>query len=267
MRVILRRLAFGVPLVLVVGAGFVYTPPSLLYRDAANTLAQRNGGTVVVPVPQSHYVYNFCDGVNCATGYERAGLAWSAGAFAVVTEAAGTGAGKPIYLAPGGAVPIVYSLGLHVPYPNDAMTLGIAGGAWKHAHLTRSVSGGMLKDLTEGVATSILEISVPQTAGANYADAMIHWSVYASDGTNNQVRRTVSLLAARNQAGTETCVTADLGTLSDPAATVTCTSSCITGLTDAVRFALNCTSSLTQTTLRASGRVDQLQPNSVSPLS
>jgi hypothetical protein len=83
-----------------------------LYRDAANTLALRNGGTSGTPTPQRVNLYNFCEGQNCATGYERVGLYWTANAAYLMGESAGTGVartlyiggGSNIYLMPGGAV-------------------------------------------------------------------------------------------------------------------------------------------------------------------
>jgi hypothetical protein len=59
-----------------------------LYRDAAGTLAQRNGATA-----QTFRVYNtFTD----ASNYERGFLRWSSDVFEVGPEAAGTGTARPM---------------------------------------------------------------------------------------------------------------------------------------------------------------------------
>ena len=119
------------------------------------------------------------------------------------------------------------------------------------------------KDLTEGVATAVVQIDVPQTTGANFADALIVWKVEAADATNVQVRKGASYLAAVNAAGTEACSVGDVGTTvaGVNSGTLTCTNSCIVGLTDAVQFAMSCTSSLTQTSLRAVVAVEQQRVN------
>jgi len=63
-----------------------------LYRDAANTLAQRNGVNA-----QTHRLYNFYTN---ATDYERAHIGWNdtADTFVIGTEAAGTGVVRPFQL-------------------------------------------------------------------------------------------------------------------------------------------------------------------------
>jgi hypothetical protein len=61
-----------------------------LFRDAANTLAQRNGVN-----PQAFRVYNtFTD----ASNYERLSVAWVANACIMSLENAGTGAARSLYL-------------------------------------------------------------------------------------------------------------------------------------------------------------------------
>lgn len=114
-----------------------------------------------------------------------------------------------------------------------------------------SVTGPII--LTESAATPVLTLTVPQTATFNLTAALIEWVVYAADATNSQTRSGSTYLAAVNEAGTEACIVSDVGTTVDntPTGTLTCTTSCITGLTDVVQFALNCVSDRTQTTLNA----------------
>ena len=122
------------------------------------------------------------------------------------------------------------------------------------------------KALTESSATSVVQIAVPQTAGANFADATIDWVVFAADATNAQTRSGSTYLGAVNEAGTEACTVSDVGTTVDdtPTGTLTCSTSCVVGLTDVAQFALNCTSDRTQTSLYALARVRTIKTNLVT---
>lgn len=73
---------------------------AILVGDAANVLAQRNGGTNLSAVPQTFRVYNY---YTDASNYERASLSWSANLFTVSSgEAAGTGTSRDMSLLGGG---------------------------------------------------------------------------------------------------------------------------------------------------------------------
>lgn len=121
--------------------------------------------------------------------------------------------------------------------------------------------------LTEASATAVQQIAVPQTAGGNYADAIVDWVAFAADATNSQSVRGSTSLSAVNESGTEACTVTDLATPveTSPTGSLTCTTSCVVGLTDVVRFAVTCTSSLTQTSLFALSRVTMLNPNTATP--
>lgn len=87
-----------------IGAGYLDIAGSndtRLYRDAANTLAMRNGGSVGSPVPQTFNVYNFYAG---AADYERGIVSWIGSVFYVGTQAAGTGVGRPMHLYAAGVM-------------------------------------------------------------------------------------------------------------------------------------------------------------------
>lgn len=128
------------------------------------------------------------------------------------------------------------------------------------------VQGPATNTLTESVATSAAQIAVPQTAGSNFADAFFHYAVYATDGTDTQTLRGSVYLAAINKAGTESCAVTLAGTEANAASsgTLVCTLTCVTGLTDVVRLAFNCTSSLSQTTLKVVLRGDTAQSNTIA---
>ena len=122
------------------------------------------------------------------------------------------------------------------------------------------------KALVEASATPVVQIAVPQTAEANFADATIDWVVFAADATNAQTRSGSTYLGAVNEAGTEACTVSDVGTTVDdtPTGTLTCSTSCVVGLTDVAQFALNCTSDRTQTSLYALARVRTIKTNLVT---
>lgn len=235
------------------------SPYANLFGDAANTLALRNGTNA-----QTFCLYGtYTD----ASNYERVCLSYDgSGYFRLQSSAAGTGAARGLMLHGAGNIVTVGST-VFTPLLSDQTALGKSAVAFKEAFVARSIQGSKTKALTEASATAVTQIAVPQTAGSNFADATIQWAVYASDGTDSQVRKGSTYLAAVNKAGTETCTVGDIGTtqVAVSAGTLTCTTSCITGLTDVVQFALNCTSSLTQTTLNALARLDMMQPNTVTP--
>lgn len=227
--------------------------------EAANTLALRNGTNA-----QTFNIYNTADG-SPGSNYERMRIGFESNQAIISVEKGGTGSNRILVIS-ASQVNLPYTV---VPPVHDGGTLGGSLGtySWQSTYLTRSIQGSKTKALTEGAATAVTQIAVPQTAGTNFADATVQWAVYASDGTDSQVRKGSTYLAAVNKAGTETCTVGDVGTtqVAVSAGTLTCTTSCITGLTDAVQFALNCTSSLTQTTLNALARLDMMEPNTVTP--
>lgn len=114
--------------------------------------------------------------------------------------------------------------------------------------------GQLFKALADGAATSIVRIPVASNTGAA---GTLHYTVYAADATNHQIRSGRSIFSVVNEAGTETCV---LGTLEEidntPSGTLTAALTCDTSPTNAADLQLNAASSLTETTLRAYYWVD-----------
>lgn len=154
-----------------------------------------------------------------------------------------------------------------VPNTGGSLSVGGTAATFRNLYLERLTQGSYVRALAEGSPTALFDLAVPQTAGSNQADALVHWSVYATDGTETQLRRGSTYIAAVNKAGTETCTAGDVGTtvVAVSAGTLTCTSSCITSLTDVVEPALSCTSSLTQTTLNVYWRLDGMAIRTVTP--
>ena len=258
--------------------GGIYTPLLVLdiangdvklQRDAANTLALRNSTNAQT----FNWYYSYTD----ASNYQRGALKTSASGIEIAAETAGSGADNlNIVLNPAGGGQVQFNAGGGGPYWyvsgvdgsfNTGFTDTVDLNGARNVGIIRSIQGSKTKALTEGAVTAVTQIAVPQTAGSNSADAVVQWTVYASDGTDTQTRRGSTYLAAVNKAGTETCTVGDIGTpvVAVSAGTLTCTASCITGLADVVQFALDCTSSLTQTSLNALVRLDMDQPNTVTP--
>jgi len=245
-------------------------PDLFLWRDAANTLALRNGVN-----PQFFSVYNTYTDAN---NYERGRLKWNANVLEIGTtdeDAGGTGAARGTAIVSGatgvlkqGTTTIANwdTIGFY-PGATDTYSSAYSTLLWTHGYFSRSIQGSKSKTLTEGAATSLIKIAVPQTAGSNFADATIQWVVYAADATDTQTLRGADYVSAVNKAGVETCTRGAVGTAINAvsAGTLTCTPTCVVGLTDEVEFALNCTSSLTQTTLKAQYRADMMQPNTYTP--
>ena len=151
---------------------------------------------------------------------------------------------------------------------HDLSTLGLSNVGWQGATILRFIQGSKSKTLTESSATSFTQVAVPQTAGANHAAGKVIYEVYATDGTDTQSLAGEVYFSAVNKAGTETCSIGLVGTevLSvSTASTLTCTHTCVTGLTDVVQIASNCVSSLVQTTFTIQSRLDMPQPNTVTP--
>jgi hypothetical protein len=123
---------------------------------------------------------------------------------------------------------------------------------------SNSIDGAPVKTLTESAATEFVRVAVPQTAGSNFAGGKVIWTAYATDTTNHQSITGESKFAAVNAGGTETCaaILDEQTATAASSGTLTCTITCVTGLTNLIGLAANCVSSLTQTTLSLSWRLD-----------
>lgn len=124
-------------------------------------------------------------------------------------------------------------------------------------------AGKFVKTLTAATPTAVISIPVAQGAGVG---GVLRYTVFASDGTDQQSRHGSFNYAAVNKAGTETCTlgasdeTTDGSVYAEGAAgnpTLTYAITCAAG-TDAVTISFNAASSLTETTLELYGRVDHV---------
>jgi hypothetical protein len=130
------------------------------------------------------------------------------------------------------------------------------------AHSVGGIAGKMVKTLTDGAATDVVDVTVAADAGTA---GMFLTSVYATDGSTPQVRMVRVMFAATNDGGVTTCT---LGTPEEidhtPTGTLTATITCVDG-TAAATIQVNAASSLTETTLEARSQVILFGPGQLLP--
>jgi hypothetical protein len=155
----------------------------------------------------------------------------------------------------------------------DTADLGFAAIQWKSVFVARSTQGCKRMALTAGAATTFATVAVPQTALVNFASGEVIWNVRASDATDIQTLAGHTGFNCVNKAGTETCaaivtdtataVAASAGAAADDLA---CTMTAVTGLTDVIGLAANCTTAeMTETSLEICYRFDMPQANTLVP--
>lgn len=169
-------------------------PDTVLTRDAANTLAQRNGTNA-----QTFRIYNtFTD----ASNYERAALQWSGNALQFITEGAGTGSGRNIGIYPTGNVSTAVGFttnGIIIQAGTQLIFTPSAGNPFASgdAGLRRTAAGVLsASDGSTGVgylrtpATTVASLLSAATAGAGArafvtdATVTIFLSTVAGGGAN-----------------------------------------------------------------------------------
>lgn len=159
-------------------------------------------------------------------------------------------AGTPVYAFNTGAGNDgFYMLG------TPSFSLGASTGAG-----ARYLMVGTAKALTEAVATPVVQIGIP--SGGSVCGGRFEYTVEAGDGTDFQARHGRISFQAVNKAGVETATpastaeTADGSTIAASLGTLTYTVATDTTPTNAFNFTINATSSLVQTTLLVSYRVE-----------
>jgi len=169
-----------------------------LARDAASTLALRNGGTAAIPAPQTFRIYNYTD--SGLTNYERGFLRWNSNTLEIGTEAGGTGTGRAFDLYSSGTLSArfrgsTYStiyVGMERAYSSqtaDPTTSDVVSG---RCRVIRNSTTGALKlwaynngtlvsSPIESMLTSTLSASYGVTAANSFTDTTL--SVALSVGT------------------------------------------------------------------------------------
>jgi len=218
---------------------------TLLQRDAANTLALRNGGTAGTPVPQTFNLYSFCDGAACATGYSRAALRFIGTDVFLSAQAAGTGSAGALQFDGWGA--IYFGAGLY-PQTDDTRPFGTASARWTALYLSRSIQGSKSKALTDNTATAFVRLAV---ADDDYEGCGIVYTAFAED-TATDARQTLTgrtYAAILNNSGTEAVAfsTGDSAVLVT-AGTFTCTFDGASAVADTIDLRATCDTSLAATT-------------------
>lgn len=112
------------------------------------------------------------------------------------------------------------------------------------------------KTLTESTATGFVDVSIQSGQSTS---GIVHWSIYATDGTDYQTRTGTTYFAAVNKAGTVTCGVGDIGTTVTglSSGTLTNTMTCTAG-TGKFTIKSDAASSLTQTTLQIRYQVENI---------
>lgn len=230
-----------------------------LARDAANTLALRNGGN-----PQTLNIYNTYTDVN---NYACLKIT-NASSYQIIDCAInGTGTTNGLlirsagnnHLAIGTSGPISGSWAItsskHLLAGTDnTYDIGASGatrprtGYFGTSVDTPATTGGNSKALTESAATAFVRVAA---ASGSQVGGRINYTIIANDASDYQSRSGSVNFAIVNKAGTETVT---LGTVSSEAAavstgTLTVSFDADTSPTNAVDFRANAVSSLTQTTL------------------
>jgi hypothetical protein len=258
-------------------SGGIGAADAFLVRDAANTLAMRNGGTTGTPIPQTFSIYNFCDGTACATGYERGSLYWSSNTFTIGMAKGGTGSnrsleilslGQLLFKTAGDYRWFLESTGHLYPFTNDTYDIGYKTLQVREFLLSRSMQGSKSKALTDATATAFVRVAIPQTAGSNYAAGEVKFTIFCKDAANQAVQQGNVEFACHNLAGTETCTfeTVEEVAHGDGTAALSAPSFDIAAGTDTVdlRVTSDCTG-VTPTTHTIQYRLDMMQPNTVTP--
>lgn len=129
-----------------------------------------------------------------------------------------------------------------------------ATSATANGRITRENICGHEITLTESSATLVVNVAVPSKA---YIGGVLKLTTHADDTTDGQVQYDTVAFAAWNKAGTVTVIIS----ASTPSANAATTGTLTTAITavangNGVDFKVNAVSSLTQTTLKTTGRID-----------
>jgi hypothetical protein len=138
-----------------------------LNRDAANTLALRNGGTAGTPVPQNFRVYNYTDAG--LTNFERGFMRWNSNFLEIGTEAGGTGTVRNLAINVGGVInPVIFSqsgTGIRIAARDFQCGFGFSTGTGSgHALLKANGTGWQSRTGNDSAFTAIQGRLTTETA-------------------------------------------------------------------------------------------------------
>jgi len=247
------------------------------FSYASNVGSLVNGGTAGTPVPQTFNVYNFCDGLNCATGYERLRIGSSGtGSVEIFTEKAGTGGSRVLSIQSGSYLSLGGGGGTYVAFfdngnfyksTTDTGTIGQAANLWSNGYFSRAIQGSRSKTLTDAAAAvSFVRIAVPTNG---YIGGKVIATANSTDGTNRLTTTSEWYFAGADTGGTVTCgAPSAIGTPATAyrrANTLVCTMTAVTSTTNC-DLQITCTDNLAgdQTPI-FEWRLDMPSPATVTP--
>ena len=225
-----------------------------VYRDAANTLALRNGTAA-----QTFNIYNtYTD----ASNYERGALYWNSNVLTLASQALGTGGARNIRIDSSNDNIILDTITADA---SDGRDIGSAV-LWRNLYLSRSIQGSKSKSLTDaGAAVSIWRIAVPTNG---YAGGKVIFTANSTDGTDRLTTTGEVTFAGADTAGTVTCgigTPYGLVTAYRRANTLLCTFTAVTSTTNC-DIQVTCTDNLAGAqTMAIESRLDMPTPNTVTP--
>jgi hypothetical protein len=238
---------------------------TVFIRDAANTLALRNGTNA-----QTFNIYNtYTD----ASNYERFKLGWDSNEFKFINDAAGTGVTRGMRFVTSGAI-IFNSGGVLTnnkiePTSTDTISVGSSTFLFQSAYLSRSIQGSKSKTVVDNVSTSFVRLSV---ADDDYEACEIVWTAFAEDADTDarQVRIGTNTVAILNNSGTETAsfsASADDQAVSVTAGTLAVSFSSASAATDTIDLYVTLNTSLDAAaeTLTFEWRLNCPSPVTVTP--
>ena len=265
----------GSPNGLYVYNGVLGLTDTYLVREAANTLALRNG--------VSAQQMNIYDSYTDAGNYRRIGIYSAAGTQYIQTQSAGgtasgylvLGSQNNLYFQAGvGGTPTTYaqlSPTAFGPAANDALDLAAAATQFKSLLLSRSIQGSKSKTLTDASATGFVQIALPQTLGLNFTSGTILWQVHCDNGSTTVYadRAGQTVFTCNNISGTEACVFDATAQQVTQAATYSLAAPAwtATGGTDTATLNVNadCAGVVGPTNMYIHYRLDILDPQTVTP--
>jgi hypothetical protein len=229
---------------------------TVFIRDAANTLALRNGTN-----QQAFHLYNtYTDGSN----YERLRISANGTYYEIKAEGAGTGSSRTITLQS-------MNIQTNVIWPsfNDGGSIGLGVSQWQSGYFSRSIQGSKSKAVVDNVSTSFVRLSV---ADDDYEACEIVWTAFAEDADTDarQVRIGTNTVAILNNSGTETAsfsASADDQAVSVTAGTLAVSFSSASAATDTIDLYVTLNTSLDAAaeTLTFEWRLNCPSPVTVTP--
>lgn len=156
-----------------------------LARDAANTLALRNGGTAGTPAPNAFRVYNYTDGT--LTNFERGFMRWNSNVLEIGTEAGGTGSARNLTLTSAATTTISCATG-------GAVNLQFDGSNKFQIFNTSTIVSTILR-ISSGSNLRLEGSATPASATASGVTGDIRWDadyIYVCTATNTWKRTALS---------------------------------------------------------------------------